>query len=361
MSSSRSISPGAPDTIAELRDLYRAAEARAARLRLLIDAGRDLATSDAETLPAVLEASARRAAHFAGYRDGKISLDPNAEGMPLLEPGPEQRRVGTLTFSGEQHASATTDAEDREALRMLTQLIGAAVDRSERRKEREDLLAALQNRERQLEHLVGRLFSAQEDERRYVSRELHDGVAQTATALYRRLDACAGPGSEPEDAELAGIAKSLVTELRSVIAGLRPTALDDLGAVSAIRTLAEQLERDGFDVSYEAKGDADWPAKLDTPLFRVAQEAIANIRKHAGGHCRVDIKLVSPPHADKWRLVVRDHGKGLPSGLAGENAEGEHVGLEMMRERMVALGGGLDVENAEPGVRITAEVGPRNG
>ncbi len=346
----------APDTIAELRDLYRSAEARAARLRLLIEAGRDLSSATADELPATLRVNARRAALFAGFQDGEVSFDAGAEGVPLIAPGPDGRRVGTLMLVGEADPGGVRDREDREALDMLAQLIAAAVDRAARDGERDRLLAALREREQHLEHLVGRLFSAQEDERRYVSRELHDGVAQTATALFRRLDARPPAGGEAgsEDAQLAEIAKGLVRELRAVIAGLRPTALDDLGLVPAIKTLAEELQAEGYEVRCSVEGEEGWPHILTTPYFRIAQEALSNIRKHAGGRCKVDVSLRGDAANGRWRLEIRDYGEGLGGRDMTTSFDGRHVGIEMMRERMSAVGGVLKVSPRTPGVAVLA-------
>lgn len=348
----------ASDTIAVLRDLYRASEARAARLRLLIEASRDLSSVEPDALERSLATNARRTALFAGFRDGEISLDDTETGLPLIAPGAEARRVGTLKFLGEADPQSAFDEEDREALNMLAQLIGAAVDRAARDKEREALLKALQDREQHLEHLVGRLFTAQEDERRYVSRELHDGVAQTATALYRHLDARLSTrgDADSQDVKLANIAKGLVRELRSVIAGLRPTTLDDLGLVSAIEALADDLKSDGYDVSLSVDVTEDIPQNLTTPYFRIAQEALSNIRKHAGGPCRVEITLAHNELQKRWRLHIRDYGSGLKPQPSQPVSKGQHVGMEMMRERMIAIGGTLDIDAADPGVSIIALV-----
>lgn len=345
-----------PDTIAELRDLYRSAEARAARLRLLIEAGRDLSSATQEELPAVLAINARRAALFAGYRNGEILFDAGAEGMPLTAPGPGARRVGALVFTGDADPRGIRDEEDREALDMLAQLIAAAVDRAARDGERDRLLAALKERERHLERLVGRIFSAQEDERRYVSRELHDGVAQTATALFRLLDArvVTDGAANAEDRQAADIAKGLVRELRAVIAGLRPSALDDLGLVSAIETLTDELRADGYDVSFATQGDDAWPQVLTTAYFRIAQEAISNIRKHAGEPCKVKVSLDGDAREGRWRLEIRDYGDGMKAIDGKTSLKGQHVGIEMMRERMTALGGALEVVPKSPGVLVTA-------
>jgi two-component system, NarL family, sensor kinase len=344
------------DTVSALRDLYRASEARAARLRLLMEAGRDLALADNATLEGVLAQSARRAALFAGCREGEVILGADAEGLPLIAPGPERRSVGALRLLREGALEAGADPEDQGALMLLAQLMGAAIDRAARERERDQLLTLLRERERRLEHVVDRLFSAQEEERRRVSRDLHDGVAQTATALFRRLDAAGAGGDEPNARDLADIAKSLVQELRRVIGGLRPTALDDLGLVAAIAAMADDLRRDGYAVDLRTEGPDRWPAILETAFFRVAQEALTNVRKHAGGPCKVDVRVSGDPVQRRWDLVIADDGVGFAhDGSEPGSPDGGHIGLEVMRERMVAIGGGLQIRGLRPqGVEIRA-------
>ncbi len=354
--------PGQIETVAELRDLYRAAEARAARLRLLSETGRELAQIGAdsgvdareEAFQAALDTSARRLAHFLGWGSGKIILRPEGEigdsRIPIPAPGADGAPIAWLVIPGFTSPDTIRDAEDREAVQMLLQMFGAAIDRSRREAERSQLLEQLQERERRLEYLVGRLFFAQEEERRRVSRELHDGVAQKATALFRMLE-----GDAAVPGRLAGIARELVSELREVIGGLRPTILDDLGLPAALRALAEGLKSEGFAVEQDiAEGAPRWPPNLETAFFRVAQEAMSNIRKHAGGPCRVKIALMAGEQNAEWRLLVRDHGTGGQGGEVGTSglnpadfaatlsaSPGEHIGIEVMRERMAAIGGSL--------------------
>lgn len=348
--------PSAPETVGELRALYRAAEARAARLRLLIEAGRDLSAADNATLEAVLSQAARRAALFAGHTEGVVALDPLAGGLDLIAPGPDPRKVGALQFIAHGHATAGRDEEDANALDMLCQLMAAAIDRVHRERERDRLLDMLRDRERRLEAVVGRLFAAQEEERRRVSRELHDGVAQSAGALFRQLEAQAGASPSPEALQrLAQTAQGLVRELRAAIADLRPTTLDDLGLPAAIGALAEGLGQAGFEVQASVAGPERWPPVLETAFFRVAQEAVSNIRKHAGGPCKVRITLSGDPQRAQWRLAIRDWGQGFTSRRPTEVAAGDHIGLEVMSERMAAIGGRLSVATPSAGgVEVTA-------
>ncbi|ABI75495.1 sensor histidine kinase [Hyphomonas neptunium ATCC 15444] len=331
------------ETVSALRDLYRASEARAARLTLLFEAGRDLAFADAASLSATLSQCARRAALFAGAAEGQV-IFADGEGIPLIAPGPAARRVGTLIIEDWENRKRFSDEEDRGALDLLAGLMATAIDRIDRVREREDLLGKLKERERQLEHLVGRIFTSQEDERRRVAHDLHDGVAQTAAALFRRLDALTERSSGSEAAALAPIARSLVGELRGVIAGLRPTALDDLGISAAISSMADGLREDGYEVTFRQAGPDRWPPVIETAFFRIVQEALTNIRKHAGGPCQVDIVLSAEPDSARWHLSVRDGGKGLASEKNRDvSKKGQKIGLEIMRERMMALGGELQV------------------
>lgn len=343
------------ETVSALRDLYRASEARAARLSLLMEAGRDLAFADEVTLPSILSQYARRAALFAGFREGRV-VAGETDGLPLIAPGPSARRVGTLVLEGRGRPWGLADEEDRGALDLLAQLMATAIDRIDRAGEREDLLATLKERERQLEHLVGRLFSSQEDERRRVAHDLHDGVAQTATALFRRLDAWSEAAPDGPASELALIARSLVGELRGVIAGLRPTALDDLGIGAAVSSIADGLRDEGYDVDFRQAGPGRWPPIIETAFFRIAQEALTNVRKHAGGPCAIDIVLSAEPDRARWELIVRDKGAGFADWpLPVRSAAGQQIGLDIMRERMMALEGDLFIgPGAQRGVEVRA-------
>ncbi|MBI1291974.1 histidine kinase, partial [bacterium] len=314
-----------PTSVGELRALYRDAEARAARLRLLIEAGRDLSAADHDTLEPLLSAAARRAALFAGLTEGEAHLGHDAPGLDLIAPGRAPRRVGGLLLSRENGAPTVLDQEDTEALAMLRQLMAAAIDRVSRDTERERLLALLRERERRLENVIARLFSVQEEERRRVSRELHDGVAQTAGALFRQLEAHTTGAGHDTMIRLSAMAQGLVRELRSAIADLRPTALDDLGLFAAVASLADGLAQEGFDVDLRTTGPQRWPPVLETAFFRVAQEAIANVRQHAGGPCRVSVRACGEPESGVWMLSVRDWGKGFDAHFIKAGA-GDHIG-----------------------------------
>lgn len=351
-----SLLPAEIETVAELRELYRAAESRAARLRLLSAAGHALALAESDTVWSVLQDCAERLAYFLGH--GRAEVNQTGAGLPIPQPGQGAVPVGWIAIGPLTALDQIGEAEDREAVRLLLELMGVALDRINRDDERTRILAALREREQRLEWLVGTIFSAQEEERRRVSQELHDGVAQTATALLRLLEGSSSataadlPGADR--ARLAGVARDLVRELRAIIAGLRPTLLDDLGLEAALRSLGEGLEQDGFAVTVDVPAiTIPWVQHAESALFRVAQEAVANIRKHAGGACRVAITLAADEGEGVVRLTVRDFGGG-PVNRAVAAGPGSRVGIDVMRERMAAIGGQLDWQGGPGGVTVSA-------
>jgi signal transduction histidine kinase len=241
------------------------------------------------------------------------------------------------------------------------------LDASQRR-EQEARLAAeaatqqIAIREGRLQDLVRRLQVAQEEERRRVAYEIHDGLAQVAAAAHQHLQTFAdyhAPESKSGREALGRtveLVQRTVREARRLIAGLRPTVLDDFGLATAIRLETEALRGEGWQVTYEEDlGDQRLASQIETALFRVAQEALTNVRKHAG-RARVAVRLEQ--HDSLVRLQVRDWGRGFGAvGPQDRPRPGERVGLLSMHERVALLGGHCTV-NSQPGAgtEVTAEV-----
>lgn len=241
--------------------------------------------------------------------------------------------------------------DDKPAIQFICRDI---TERKKAEHEHVRLLEKLAERERRLQYLVEKLIASQEEERRRVAYEIHDGLAQIATGTLHHLQSFAGLYRPNEahigmklDQALAG-AQQVVKEARRVIAGMRPTVLDDFGLASALRMQVETLRSDGWDVSYEESVPSTrLPAAIETALFRVAQEALTNVRKHAD--CtHVRLALISDEQC--VRLEVQDWGRGfdvqrLPH--AGSN-NGHHIGLLSMEERVSLLEGELSL-TSQPG------------
>ncbi|MEN3538712.1 histidine kinase [Microbispora sp. ZYX-F-249] len=201
------------------------------------------------------------------------------------------------------------------------------------------------------------IVSAVEDERRRLRRELHDGLGPTLAAVASRIDTAritARRSSEDAD-RILGTARQELTgmlaEVRRLVHGLRPPALDDVGLVGAIRQQAERLRAPGLTVRVEERGDlAGLPAAVEVAAYRIASEAITNVVRHAkAGECVVSlIRDVDEGHLD---VVVVDDGVGLPP----ETVAG--VGLVSLRERAAELGGSCTVTAVEPaGTRVRARL-----
>ena len=223
--------------------------------------------------------------------------------------------------------------------------------------------ARLGESERRLKDLVGKLVAAQEEERRRISYEVHDGPTQVAIAAHQHLQAFADdhpPGSTVEPGELdraLELAQLAVTEARHIIENLRPTALDDFGLAGALRMRVEELEKEGWEIGHEdALGEERLPDEIETALYRIAQEALTNVRKHSQT-TRARTRLARL--GSKVRLEVRDEGRGFdPFSASMEGGSpGERVGLSSMRERVALLGGRLKITSRPgAGTSLVAEV-----
>jgi PAS domain S-box-containing protein len=222
------------------------------------------------------------------------------------------------------------------------------------------LYEELTGRERQLHDLIVQLLAAQEEERRRVAYDIHDGLAQTAAAAHHHLQAFArhhppgSPQGQEQLDEALEIVRGVVGEARHLIHDLRPTVLDDFGLAAAVRLQIEALQAEGWDVGLEDElGDERLPPEIETTLFRVAQEALTNVRKHARAS-RVRVAL--DRSGSTVRLLVRDEGRGFqPDEAMKSNGPGERVGLSGMRERVSLLGGRFEL-HSERGSGTTVKV-----
>jgi len=189
---------------------------------------------------------------------------------------------------------------------------------------------------------------AQEEERRRLARDLHDEVNQALTAILLRLEALAQdspPDRLGELVELKRLVNQAMDELLNLARQLRPSALDDHGLVPAVETQLKRFSaRTGIEVRLDTAGDPDTlPEVVQTAIYRVAQEALTNVTRHAGATI-VELELEERP--DGAELRVSDDGHGFDPGVA--KADGG-LGLIGMAERARLVGGELDVRSAPGG------------
>jgi PAS domain S-box-containing protein len=201
-----------------------------------------------------------------------------------------------------------------------------------------------------------------EEERRLIAYELHDGLAQMVISTHQHLQAFAArhrPRAQPTRAALnrvLDLARMSVTEIRRVIAGLRPTALDDFGLVTALQMHVAALQADGWEISYhESLGAMRLLPMIETVIYRVAQEALTNVRKHAQTTC---VAVTLACDEQRLRLEVQDWGCGFePQYALADAGLGERIGLRGMRERVALLGGHWSVRSSPGnGTLVVAEI-----
>ncbi|WP_019631187.1 sensor histidine kinase [Actinomadura atramentaria] len=217
-------------------------------------------------------------------------------------------------------------------------------------------LRTAQEREFAAERFAERAVEAQEAERTRLSRDIHDGIAQRLASLGFHLSAAerALPDHHPEAAEQLRLARAQCdlagAETRAAIGGLRPPVLDDLGLSAALAGLARETGA-SLDVTVTVAGELDdaLPDHVQTALYRIAQEAVANALRHAAGTA-VDILLEND--RDRVRLRIADDGRGftVPDAATALDC----YGLRGMAERAELLGGRVTV-SSRPGVGTTVE------
>jgi len=223
-----------------------------------------------------------------------------------------------------------------------------------------ELYAALEARSAELGRASASLLRAEEAERRRIARELHDETGQVLTAIRLELGLLAGMAEQkPEAREAVDRALDLtgraLETIRATVRGLRPAALDDLGLVPAVEALAEDFSgRTGIPVDLDAHGPPhDLPPEVEVALYRIFQEALTNVARHAEAR-RVWAWLREDP--GEVVLVVEDDGRGFDPAKTAK--AGDHrAGLAGMRERLLGLGGRLDVKSAiGTGTRLEARM-----
>jgi signal transduction histidine kinase len=210
--------------------------------------------------------------------------------------------------------------------------------------------------ERIAQDALRRVVEAQELERRRLARELHDETGQALTSILLGLKALeertGDEASRAATEELRELVVSTLQDVRRLAVELRPTALDDFGLVAALERLtASFAEQTGISVDFQtALADERLPEEVETALYRIVQESLTNVVKHARAR-RVSILLARKEGSVK--AVIEDDGRGFdPAEQVGDG-----FGLVGMRERLALLGGRLEIESdADAGTTIAAEV-----
>jgi signal transduction histidine kinase len=221
----------------------------------------------------------------------------------------------------------------------------------------------LQKNHEQLRLLSVRLAAVSEEERRSLARELHDQVGQNLTVvglhlklLQTRLAETLPAWADSRLEDAYKLVEAITRGIRNVMAELRPQVLDDYGLAAALRGCTEQFtSRGGLAVELAVnETEPRPPSAVETALFRIAQEALTNILKHAKA-TQVKVQLESDPR--KIKMTIEDNGAGFAPVAAASQPEKSGWGLVMMRERAKSVGGHCDIRSElSLGTRVVVEV-----
>jgi len=290
--------------------------------------------------------------HSAGEERSAASVPPGAEEelrslnavlcIPLLA---DEKVVGLINL-GEKRSQMPYSGDDVEILVTMGRTTALALENARLHEERVNILR------RQLAQVT----AAQEEERRRIAQELHDGLGPALASMNIRLHTARKrllrdrhPVAE-EIAELAELAQANIQDIRRLIYDLRPAALDELGLVPALREYLAYCRREhGLDIRFTVQEGERLPAAVEMALFRITQESLNNVVRHAKAR-RVDVTL----EQDENRVTLRiaDNGRGFDPQAP---RSGSHLGLWSIKERAEQLGGRLEVTSA-PGAGTEVQV-----
>lgn len=219
-----------------------------------------------------------------------------------------------------------------------------------------ELERLVDSRTSELRRLSGRLMTMQDEERRRIAREIHDGLGQELAAAKMILDGILAKDTSPAMRQASADASQLVDraiqQVRTISHLLHPPLLDEVGLVSALRWFLEGLsERSGISVSLtvDPPNLGRLKPEVETAIFRIIQEALTNMFRHSGAR---NGSVTVAEKDGSITVTVKDDGKGIDEQITQMRPESIGVGIGGMRQRVNELGGSLRLANANPGTLV---------
>ena len=246
------------------------------------------------------------------------------------------------------------------------ELFRAVADRSALAIDRARMTDALREREMRIVELSGHLLKAQEEERKRISRELHDETGQALMVIRLYLGmldvAVKSRVGKAKISELLGVVDRTIEGIRRIIGRLSPLVLQELGLISAIRKEAKDLAKTAGVQARVAIGDdvGRFDSVIETAIYRVVQESLHNVAKHA--HAQ-NVNIQMEREGETLRLIIEDDGVGI---RAITNPLRPSFGMAGMQERIITLGGEMKVvshidEGTKISIRVPLQAHPKGG
>lgn len=266
----------------------------------------------------------------------------------------QQQVIGSLALARTKASTLRLTPDELRFITGIVQQLGLSIENAR-------LAQQAQVREKLLGELLYQVVGAQEAERQRIARELHDATGQSLTAIalgLRGLERLTSTGSRlpaQQIRDLVNFATAALGELRHLIADLRPSQLDDLGLVAALRWYVQEYERRHLlPVDFVVEGETiRLPAEYETVIFRIIQEALTNVAKHAQA---TQVTLTVVIQQAQIAITVTDNGCGFDlADLPVEQGQRVGWGLLGMRERALLLGGHCEIQST-PRLGTTIQV-----
>ncbi|MGH2811481.1 MAG: GAF domain-containing protein [Actinomycetota bacterium] len=272
-----------------------------------------------------------------------VGVDPSIESSISLPLSVEGKVLGVLNIVRTSGKRFTDD--DLKLAAALADLAAIAIEKA-------DLYSALREREARVSALLHAAIQAQEQERRRIAADIHDGFLQDLSALFLKAETARMylARDHPEEVaqaidEIKVMVQQEVLELRDYIFEVRPPSLDQIGLAPTLKAMTERFASEhSLTGLFESRvGSQRFPEAIEAILYRTAQEALRNVAKHAGAH---QFWVTLDRSGDEVLLDVVDDGSGIETDVSGRR---NHFGIETMRERVELAGGRFTIGRGSKG------------
>ncbi len=281
--------------------------------------------------------------------------DFNYDFMVLAPIISKDEAIGVMQVDRPLDSKKGFDHEETEIIFAIARATAIAIENSR-------LVEALGHKEQLLHQLVDKLITAQENERKRLASDLHDGIIQSLIAIWYRMQRITPAADESpqhwfdEIQDLTNVLGEQIQDIRRILYDLRPIILDNYGLIPAVESYLNNLqEQTQLQVSLVVNGNNQrLSSRIEITLFRILQEALTNVTKHAEAtKVKVDLSI----QEEEVALTVEDNGTGLDRNTLSPPTPQNHLGLASIQERALLLGGTCSIDSSKgEGTRILVKI-----